>query len=114
MNHKYDAIVIGAGQAGPSRRTELKYLRICVDIIVRRRAYLRRGFGEVSAFRVDARPNVAAIFTRSARESASIFRITLPRCTFTVISVMKSSLPTCLFTRPRTHQRHDLPLAWAE
>jgi hypothetical protein len=26
----------------------------------------------------------------------------LPRCTFTVISVMKSSLPTCLFTRPRT------------
>jgi pimeloyl-ACP methyl ester carboxylesterase len=34
--------------------------------------------------------------TRSARESAFIFRITLPRCAFTVIS-LPSSPPTCLF-----------------
>src|SRR3979409_2010241 len=33
---------------------------------------------------------LAAIVTRSARESASIFRMTLPRCAFTVISLMPS------------------------
>jgi hypothetical protein len=30
------------------------------------------------------------MFTRSARESAFIFRIILPRCAFTVISLMPS------------------------
>ena len=39
---------------------------------------------------------------RSAKEPAFIFRITWPRCAFTVISLMPSSKPTCLFSRPRT------------
>jgi|SRR5450755_1333485 len=46
--------------------------------------------------------SLAAIWTRSARESALIFRITWPRCAFTVISLIPSSLPTCLFNRPET------------
>src|ERR1700722_14752997 len=46
--------------------------------------------------------SLAAIFTRSARESAFIFCITLPRCAFTVISLIPSSPPTCLFSRPET------------
>src|SRR2546425_2379699 len=49
-----------------------------------------------------ARRSVAAIVTRPARESAFIFRITWPRCAFTVISLMPSSPPTCLFSRPET------------
>jgi hypothetical protein len=65
-------------------------------------AYLALGSTKCQPFEVGPRPSVAAIFTRAGRESAFIFRITLPRCTFTVISVMKSSLPICLFTRPRT------------
>lgn len=44
------------------------------------------------------RSSLAAILTRSAaRESVSIFRITLPLCASTVISEMLSSPPTCLF-----------------
>ena len=35
-----------------------------------------------------ASPSLAAILTRSAREFAFIFRITLPRCAFTVISLI--------------------------
>jgi len=35
--------------------------------------------------------SLAAIFNRSARESAFIFRIALPRCAFTVIWLMPSS-----------------------
>ena len=54
------------------------------------------------SFGPGARRSFAAIFTRSARESAFIFRITLPRCVFTVISLMPSSLPTCLFNSPET------------
>src|SRR5580658_2480726 len=46
--------------------------------------------------------SLAAIFTRSARESAFIFCITLPRCAFTVISLIPSSPATCLFNRPET------------
>ena len=57
---------------------------------------------ECQSFRAGARRSLAAIFTRSARESAFIFRITLPRCAFTVISLMPSSPPTCLFNRPET------------
>ena len=49
-----------------------------------------------------ARRSFAAIFTRSARESAFIFRITWPRWAFTVISLMPSSPPICLFNRPDT------------
>src|SRR5579862_6420807 len=49
-----------------------------------------------------ARRSLAAIFTRSARESAFIFCITLPRCAFTVISLIPSSPATCLFNRPET------------
>ena len=53
---------------------------------------------------------MAAIFTRSARESAFIFRIMLPRCAFTVISLMPSSLPTCLFNSPETRADPQLAL----
>ena len=42
----------------------------------------------------------AAMFTRFANEFAFIFCMTLPRCAFTVISLMPSSPPTCLFSRP--------------
>ena len=55
-----------------------------------------------SAFAAGATPSLAAIFTRSARESALIFRITWPRCAFTVISLIPSSPPTCLFSKPET------------
>jgi hypothetical protein len=44
--------------------------------------------------------NISAILTRSARDLASIFRVTLPRWTFTVISLTASSAATCLFRRP--------------
>jgi hypothetical protein len=43
-----------------------------------------------------------AMLTNSARDSASIFRIMLPRCALTVISLIPSSLPTCLFGKPTT------------
>src|ERR1700722_15530813 len=46
------------------------------------------------------RRSFPAILTRSAMESARIFSMTLPRCAFTVISLMPSSLPTCLFGLP--------------
>ena len=36
----------------------------------------------------------------SANEFAFIFRMTLPRCTFTLISLMPSSPPTCLLSNP--------------
>ena len=49
-----------------------------------------------------ATPSLEAIFTKSARESALIFSITLPRCAFTVISLIPSSPPTCLFNNPET------------
>src|SRR6266853_2392414 len=48
------------------------------------------------------RQSLAAILTKSAREPAFIFRITLPRCVFTVISLVPSSAPTCLFKKPET------------
>ena len=57
---------------------------------------------ERQPFGAGARRSLAAIVTRSARERASIFRITWPRCAFTVISLMPSSPPTCLFNRPET------------
>src|ERR1700730_15440298 len=41
-------------------------------------------------------PRRADMFTRSASEVASIFRITRPRCTFTVISPRPSSNAICL------------------
>jgi hypothetical protein len=47
-------------------------------------------------FVAGVRPNLTAIFTMSARESAFIFSITLPRCAFTVISLIPSFNPTCL------------------
>jgi hypothetical protein len=45
---------------------------------------------------------LASIFTRSATEPADIFRITLPRCDFTVITLMLSSAAICLFSSPAT------------
>src|SRR5258707_15076639 len=53
-------------------------------------------------FLAGARPSLTAIFTRSARESAFIFCIILPRCAFTVISLIPSFKPTCLFNMPVT------------
>jgi L,D-transpeptidase catalytic domain len=61
----------------------------------RREANRESKVGGVLAFQRGATRRLAAIVTRSARESASIFRITLPRCAFTVISLMPSSNPTC-------------------
>jgi hypothetical protein len=46
----------------------------------------------------DERQSFAPIFTRSASESACIFRMRLPRCIFTVISLILSSPPICLFS----------------
>ena len=54
------------------------------------------------AFGARPRPSRAAIFTKSAREWAFIFCIILLRCAFTVISLIPSSAPTCLFKRPET------------
>src|SRR5436309_4631720 len=51
---------------------------------------------------VGAEDNFPAIFTRSATDPAFILRITLPRWAFTVISLMPSSPPTCLFNFPET------------
>lgn len=48
----------------------------------------------------EATPSFAAIFTRWGTEFAFIFRIMLPRCAFTVISLMHRSAPICLFKRP--------------
>src|SRR5688572_13086266 len=50
----------------------------------------------------------AARVTKSASESAFIFRITCPRCAFTVISLMPSSPPTCLLSSPVTTS----PMTW--
>src|SRR5262245_31255660 len=56
-------------------------------------------------FLAGASPSLTAIFTRSASESAFIFCMTLPRWAFTVISVMPSFNPICLFSIPATTQR---------
>lgn len=42
------------------------------------------------------------MLTRAGRELAFIFRFTFPLCALTVISLMPSSPPTCLFSRPDT------------
>ena len=57
---------------------------------------------EAQLFAAGARGSFAAIVTNSASEVAFIFRIILPRCAFTVISLMPSSKATCLFNRPET------------
>jgi hypothetical protein len=59
-----------------------------------------------------ATPSMAAILTRSGSERAIILRISLPRCTFTVISLMPSSAVTCLFKRH--DERHYLGLTACE
>ena len=53
-------------------------------------------------FVAESSPRRDAIFMSSRNELACIFSIMLPRCTFTVISEMPSSAPTCLFKRPDT------------
>ncbi len=53
---------------------------------------------------------MAAILTKSARDSAFIFAITCPRWIFTVISLVPSSKTTCLFRIPETTS-YDLALA---
>ena len=62
-----------------------------------------RGYSyQAAAITAGAGRSFAAILTRSARESACIFCMTLPRCAFTVISLMPSSPPICLFNKPET------------
>jgi len=46
-------------------------------------------------------PKFSAIWTSSTNDFARIFCMTLPRCIFTVISLVPSSPATCLFNRPR-------------
>lgn len=53
-------------------------------------------------FNAGVTPSLEAMVTKSASEPAAIFRITLPRCAFTVISLIPSLPPTCLFNRPET------------
>jgi hypothetical protein len=57
---------------------------------------------QAAAIAAGAGWSFAAILTRSARESALIFCITWPRCAFTVISLIPSSPPICLFSKPET------------
>src|SRR5579864_354127 len=57
---------------------------------------------EHQVFGAEERRSFAATLTSSARESTFIFRITLPRCALTVISLIPSSPPTCLFNKPDT------------
>jgi hypothetical protein len=45
-------------------------------------------------------PKRSAILTRSAKERACIFRMMLPRCIFTVTSLISSSAAICLFKSP--------------
>ena len=47
-------------------------------------------------------PSLSAILMRPASESACIFCITWPRCSFTVASLMPNSPAICLLRRPRT------------
>jgi len=61
-----------------------------------RPAAARQTFGVVRS------PRRAAIVTNSGSESAFIFRITWPLWALTVISLMPSSPPTCLFNSPET------------
>ena len=42
------------------------------------------------------------MLTRSGKERAFIFSMTLPRCPLTVISLIPNSPPTCLFNNPET------------
>jgi len=56
-------------------------------------------FGLISELAALAMPSLEAIFTKSAREPAFILFNTLPRCAFTVISLIPSSPRTC-FNRP--------------
>jgi hypothetical protein len=65
-------------------------------------------------FGAGATRRLAAIVTRSARELAFIFRITLPRCAFTVISLMPRLGTDLLIHQAADNQRHDLPLAPTE
>ena len=57
---------------------------------------------QAAAIAAGAGRSLVAIITKSAREPAFIFCITLPRCAFTVISLIPSSPPICLFKRPET------------
>jgi len=56
----------------------------------------------------------AAILTKSASDSACIFRITCPRWIFTVISLVPSSNAICLLSIARNYQSHDVALAGGE
>ena len=47
-------------------------------------------------------PSRSAIRTSSGSDPACIFRMTCPRCTFTVISLKVSSAAICLLGRPLT------------
>ena len=53
----------------------------------------------------------SAMRTRSASERARILRMTWPRCTLTVTSLIPSSAAICLFGAPGGDELHDLALA---
>ncbi len=54
------------------------------------------------------------MFTNAGSDAAFILRITWPRWAFTVISLIPSSPPTCLFKSPETTSSHDFTLARRE
>ena len=55
--------------------------------------------------------SLSAILTNVARESACILRMALPRCTFTVNSVVPSSDGYLLVDHSSDHQLHDFALS---
>src|SRR5258708_2622787 len=90
---------VSCGRSGDLLALETALRSMAISILARDRFESRL---EYQAFGTPGSRSLAAIFTNSARESAFIFCITLPRCAFTVISLMPSSPPTCLFNRPET------------
>lgn len=74
----------------------------------RSRRTQRHSFGDATAL------SISAILTRSGNESAFIFCIILPRCAFTVISLMLRWPATCFIQESADHQLHYLLLASAK
>ena len=94
-----------------SRRNQVKVARILTDLTqvliyagedVCPKRLMVAGSGGKLRPGEGASLSLSTIFTRSASESAFIFCITLPRCAFTVISLIPSLKATCLFNMPET------------
>jgi hypothetical protein len=65
-------------------------IRKLIQVVVRN----RRGIYMTSAAKIAHARSLEAMVAKCAKESAFIFRVTLPRCAFTVISLISSSVPT--------------------